>query len=73
MERGRDHHEYSKLAPVFESNGCTRIDDLTRMSAEMIKQLAVEAGVDVTIGLVYRVHQYAADDVARVKRVGRLE
>ncbi len=67
LERGRDHHEYTKLGPVFIDNGCTRIDDVARMSPESIKVLASDAGVAVTIGLVNRVHDYAVEDVARVK------
>ncbi len=67
-----DRHEYSKLAAVFDVNGCTRIDDITRMSPDLIKLLAKEAGVDVTLGLVYRVFQYAAEDVTRVRKSGRL-
>ena len=72
LERGRDRHEYTKMAPVFEANGCTRIDDISRMTTGFIKELAEEAGVAVTVGLIYRVHQYATDDVAQVKRDGRL-
>lgn len=67
IERGRDNHEYSALAPVFEANGCTRIDDIPRMTTELIRQLAADAGVTVTIGLVNRVHQYAEEDVMRAK------
>ncbi len=67
MERGRDKHEYSLLAPMFEANGCTRIDDIPRMTTTMILELAGVAGVGVTIGLVNRVHEYATEDVMRVK------
>ncbi len=28
IERGRDNHEYSVLATMFDANGCTRIDDI---------------------------------------------
>ncbi len=72
MERGRDDHEYSKLAPVFDANGCTRIDDITRMTTELIRELAAGQGVTVTIGLVNRVHQYALEDVMYVKKYGEM-
>lgn len=72
FERGRDKHEYSRLAAVFAANGCTRIDDITRMSTDEIKSLAAEVGVIISVGLVNRVHQYATEDVARVKIAGRL-
>ncbi len=72
FERGRDRHEYTKLSPMFAANGCTRIDDITRMLPEAIKSLAGEAGVNITVGLINRVHQYAVEDVARVKTEGRL-
>lgn len=69
MERGRDKHEYSLLAPMFKANGCTRIDDIPRMSTGLIRELAAAASLNVTIGLVNRVHQYAADDVEHFKQV----
>ncbi len=72
FERGRDKHEYTRLVPVFSENGCTRIDDISRMSTELIWDLSARAGVEVTIGLVNRVHQYASDDVQLVKREGKL-
>lgn len=72
FERGRDKHPYSRLVDVFDVNGCTRIDDITRMSPDLIKKLATEAGVDVTLGLVHRVFQYAAEDVIRVRKAGKL-
>ncbi len=72
FERGRDKHEYSRLAVVFAANSCTRIDDITRMSTDEIKSLAAEVGVIISVGLVNRVHQYATEDVARVKIAGRL-
>lgn len=72
FERGRDRHEYSKLAFVFSDNGCTRIDDITRMSPDLIKKLASEVGVDVSLGLVFRVFEYAAADVVRVRKAGKL-
>ncbi len=72
LERGRDKHQYTKLAPMFAANECTRIDDITRMSTDMIKLLCTQAGFDVTFGLVNRVHQYAAEDVAHVKFKGKL-
>lgn len=72
FERGRNKHEYTALSPVFASNGCTRIDDVARLSVETIKSLAEKEGVSVSIGLANRIHQYAADDVARVKAEGKL-
>ncbi len=72
IERGRDNHEYSKLAPMFDANGCTRIDDVPRMTTELIRELAAAAGVIVTIGLVNRVHQYVMEDVAHLKKYGQL-
>ncbi len=41
--------------------------------AKKLKKLATEAGVDVTLGLVYRMFQYAAEDVVRVRKAGKLE
>ncbi len=72
FERGRDKHPYSRLVDAFDANGCTRIDDITRMSPDLIKKLATEAGVEVTLGLVYRVFQYAAEDVVRIRKAGKL-
>lgn len=66
-QRGRDGHEYTKLLPVFMENEITRIDDIARMSPQTIKQLASEAGVTVSFGLISRVFHYAGDDVAQVK------
>ncbi|KLO04689.1 hypothetical protein SCHPADRAFT_896835 [Schizopora paradoxa] len=67
LERGRDRHEYTRLDAVFAGNGCTRIDDISRMSPDSIRTLATEVGVVVPIGLINRVHDYAIEDVARVK------
>ncbi len=72
FERGRDKHEYSRLAAVFAANGCTRIDDIACLSPDNIMALAAEVGVIVTVGLVNRVHHYAIDDVAHVKIAGKL-
>ncbi|KAL5524968.1 hypothetical protein ACEPAF_8837 [Sanghuangporus sanghuang] len=72
LERGRDNHEYRKLAPVFLSSGCTRIDDIARMNADKIEALVKAEGVDMTIGLVNCIHDYAVGDVACVKRDGKL-
>lgn len=72
LERGRDGHEYTSLSMVFALNGCTRIDDIARMSPADIKALAVERDLAVTVGLVNRVHHYATADVARVKVAGKL-
>ncbi|KLO15584.1 hypothetical protein SCHPADRAFT_938567 [Schizopora paradoxa] len=72
LERGRDKHNYSALAVVFAVNGCTRIDDITRMSTMDIKTLAGDDDIDITIGLINRVHAYAVEDVAKVKKKGKL-
>lgn len=72
FERGRDKHRYTILAPMFAANGCTRIDDITRLSTDVIKALALDAGLATTIGLINRVHGYAAEDVYRVKSAGKL-
>ncbi|KLO09579.1 hypothetical protein SCHPADRAFT_892976 [Schizopora paradoxa] len=72
LERGRDKHKYTALAPVFEVNGCTRIDDILRMTTTMIKELAMEAGVEVTLCVILRVYDYAKEDVAKVARDGEL-
>lgn len=66
IERGCDNHKYSELAPVFSVNGCTRLDDITRLSTDVIRTLATEAGLKVTIGLVNRIHEYAVSDVAKI-------
>ncbi len=42
------------------------------MSPADIKTLAADRDLDVTIGLVNRVHHYATEDVARVKAAGKL-
>lgn len=73
LERGRDKHAYMVLAPMFDANGCTRIDDITRMSPDLIKLLSAQAGFDVSLGLVHRVFQYAAEDVIRVRKAGKLQ
>lgn len=72
LERGRDRHEYSKLSRVFEENGCTRIDDIQRLSPVIIRDMATDAGELVSIGLVHRVFEYASEDVAYVKKNGKL-
>ncbi len=72
FERGRDKHEYSALLPMFTENGCTRIDDIARLSADTIRSLAEKAGLNVSVGLANRVQQYAVEDVARVKLEGKL-
>lgn len=72
MERGRDGHDYASMALVFALNGCTRIDDITRLTPAEIRDLARDRGVDVTVGLVNRVLQYATEDVARVKANGEI-
>lgn len=72
FERGRDKHEYTKLTPVFVQNGCTRIDDIARLSTDVIKALAQEQGLSISLGLVYRVYDYATADVLCIKTHGRL-
>lgn len=72
LERSRDKHAYKSLAPLFAKNECTRIDDITRLTPEMIMGLAKEMELQVSVGLVNRIYQYAVDDVARVKAVGKL-
>lgn len=72
LERGRDGHAYSSLAVVFALNGCTRIDDIARMKKEEIKELSLERDVDASVGLINRVLHYATEDVARVKKFGKL-
>ncbi|KLO04585.1 hypothetical protein SCHPADRAFT_947594 [Schizopora paradoxa] len=72
LERGRDKHEYSNLAPLFAENGCTRIDDIARMTTSLIRELAAEAGIQASIGLVLRVHDYAVEDVTHIKKFGML-
>ena len=66
LERGRDNHDYTALSSVFATNGCTRIDDITRLTGEAIKALADEQGVKVTIGIANRVHAYWGEYAARV-------
>lgn len=72
LERGRDGHAYTSMTLIFAMNGCTRIDDITRMSPADMKVLAVDGDLDVTVGLINRVHKYAIEDVARVRFGGRL-
>ncbi|KLO05822.1 hypothetical protein SCHPADRAFT_946603 [Schizopora paradoxa] len=72
LERGRDGHAYSSFATTFRLNGCTRIDDISRMTREDLKSLALEDNVEVTIGLINRIHSYAIEDVAIVKKFGKL-
>ena len=72
LERGRDNHGYTILSPVFAINGCTRVDDITRLSGDRIKVLADEQGVSITIGLANQVQAYAAEDVARIRGEGKL-
>lgn len=71
LERGCDNHDYSALSPVFVTNGCTRIDDITRLTTEAIKAMADEQGISVTIGITNRVYAYAVEDVACVRVEGR--
>lgn len=72
LERGRDNHPYTSLSEVFEDNGCTRIDDVARLSGDAIKAMAEAKGVCVNIGLINRICAYAIEDVATVQRTGRL-
>lgn len=73
LERGRDHHDYMALSPVFAINGCTRIGDITRLTTSVIETLADEQGVNATIETTERIHAYAAEDVARVQGEGKPE
>ncbi len=57
---------------MFTANGCMQIDDIAWMSPDLIRTLAKEAGLDVSIGLVYRVHEYVLEDVAHVKVASKL-
>ncbi|KLO06297.1 hypothetical protein SCHPADRAFT_946195 [Schizopora paradoxa] len=72
FERGRDKHDYGQLLPIFMANGCTRVDDVARLSVEIIQKLAEKAGIEVSLGLANRVHEYAVEDAALVKRYGFL-
>ncbi len=72
LEHGRDNHNYTSLFPVFTVNGCTRVDDVARLSADSIMSLAEKEGVVITVGLANRLNQYANEDVARVKLEGKL-
>ncbi len=72
IERGRDKHEYTKLSPVFKEHECTRIDDIIHMSPGEIRTLAAEMGINVSLGLVNRIFQYASADVATVKGKGKM-
>lgn len=73
MERGRDKHDYTALLPVFTTNGCTRVDDVARLSTETLMSLAEKEGLVLTIGLANRVVDYAVHDVARLKRGKKIE
>jgi len=72
IERGRDGHQYKSLVPLFADNECTRIDDIARMTPGVIRELSKEMGINASIGLVNRVHQYAVEDVAQVRLHGKL-
>ncbi len=73
MERGAVTDTTTHLWPlVFALNGCTRIDDITQLTPTEIRDLARDRDVDVTVGLVNRVLQYATEDVARVKANGEI-
>ena len=52
------------MLPVFTANGCTRLDDVTRVPAEQLRALASVQGIEATIGLANRIFAYAAEDVA---------
>ncbi len=51
-ERGRDGHAYASMALMFAVNGCTRIDDIARMTSAELKELAKDFDLEVTVGLV---------------------
>ncbi len=72
LERGRDGHAYASMALMFAVNGCTRIDDIARMTSAELKELAKDFDLEVTVGLVNRVVRYAQDDVEQIKVAGRL-
>ncbi|KLO04997.1 hypothetical protein SCHPADRAFT_896620 [Schizopora paradoxa] len=72
LERGRDKHDYAALLPVFTVNGCTRVDDVARLSCELLMSLAAKEGLELTIGLANRVVDYAVHDVARLKKGKKL-
>ncbi len=60
------------MALMFAVNGCTRIDDIARMTSAELKELAKDFDLEVTVGLVNRVVRYAQDDVEQIKVAGRL-
>ena len=57
---------------MFDTNSCTRIDDITQMSVDRIKMLAEAQGINVTIGLINCVYAYVMEDVTHVKDKGKL-
>ncbi|EJC99863.1 WD40 repeat-like protein [Fomitiporia mediterranea MF3/22] len=74
IERGRDAvHTYTSLIFVLQKNGCTRLDDVARLTTEELRSLAMECEVEASIGLVKRVVAYAHEDVAKVKNDGYLK
>ena len=72
FECRQDKHEYTTLVLMFDANSCTRIDDITQMSADRIKMLAEAQGINMTIGLINCVYTYTIEDVAHVKDKGKL-
>ncbi len=71
LECGRDKHDYNAMLQLFDENGCTQIDDIVRLTPELIVSLGEKQGTKVTIGLALCLHEYAISDVARVKANGR--
>ena len=68
LERGRDGFDYDSLIPLFESNGIVRLDDVGDLQRQGIEDLAREANVKLSIGLVNRVVRYASEDIEQINR-----
>ena len=68
LERGRDGFDYDSLIPLFESNSIVRLDDVGDLQRQGIEDLAREANVKLSIGLVNRVVRYASEDIKQINR-----
>ena len=68
LERGRDRFDYDSLIPLFESNGIVRLDDVGDLQRQGIEDLAREANVKLSIGLVNRIVRYASEDIEQINR-----
>ena len=68
LERGRDGFDYDSLIPLFESNGIVRLDDVGDLQRQGIEDLAREANIKLSIGLVNRVVRYASEDIEQINR-----